>query len=347
MNDVELSPQNQMNATGQAAAMAQIAMVKEQIRMAKEFPRNFTEVHTKIMKACSRKLLAEAAMWKYPRGGKNLSGPSIRMAEVLAQNYGNMDFGIRELSQGNGMSVVESYCMDLETNVRSTKTFQVPHSVMKQNNVKKVLTDQRDIYEHVANYGARRLRACILAIIPSDIVEEASAKCKQTVIGKSDTPIEDRIRAMVTFFDTKFQITSDMIEQYIGHELKTLNEEELYDLKLVGTSLKDGQSKRSDWFKFKEEKETESVTEMTDVINEKSGAIDIKSSPSEQPENVDNSVEISNSEKTTTDEKKPAPAKKSAAKKKSSSKKATPKKEPVSPMMQKFEDEVEKTKSTK
>ena len=94
---------------------------------------------------------------------------------------------------------------------------------MKKGGQKKILIDQRDISEHVANYGARRLRACILAILPGDLVEEAIRKCKQTCIGKSDTPIEDRIKAMVTHFDTKFQITAEMLEQHIGHDVKSIN----------------------------------------------------------------------------------------------------------------------------
>ena len=350
----ELTPQNQMNAAGQAMAMGRIAMIKAQMEIASTKPRDFTTVHTKVMKACSRKQLAEVAIYKYPRAGQAVSGPSIRLAEVIAQSFGNMDFGTIEISRqktaSGGFSVVESFCMDLETNVKSSKVFQVNHIRDKRSGPEQLKSD-RDIYEHVANYGTRRLRACILAILPGDLVEEATQKCKQTCIGKSDTPIEDRIKAMVTHFDTKFQITSEMIEQHLKHDVKSINEDELFDLRTIAVSLTDGQSKRSDWFKFKEESQTESVTEMTDIINEESGVIDIqdnqKKDDSPVNQNVDNSVESSASEKTTSVERKPAPAKKSAAKKKSNPKKTVSKKEPASPMMQQFENEVTKTKSTK
>jgi len=159
-------PQNQMNALGQAAAMSQIAMVKEQVGIAKAFPRNYHDLHTRIMKACARLEVAESAIWQYPRGGEALSGPSIHLAKVMAMNFGNIDYGVRELSQNSGSSVVESYCMDLENNVRSSKAFQVSHSISLKGGKKKVLTDSRDIYENNANMGARRLRACILDCIP-------------------------------------------------------------------------------------------------------------------------------------------------------------------------------------
>ncbi len=42
------------------------------------------------------------------------------------------------------------------------------------------LTDDRDIYELEANMGSRRLRACILQIIPGDVTSAAVAACRKT-----------------------------------------------------------------------------------------------------------------------------------------------------------------------
>ena len=66
-------------------------------------------------------------MYEYPRGGTKVSGPSIRLAEAMAQNWGNIDFGITELEQKNGESQVMAYAWDLETNTRQVKIFSVPH----------------------------------------------------------------------------------------------------------------------------------------------------------------------------------------------------------------------------
>lgn len=43
-----------------------------------------------------------------------------------------------------------------------------------------MLTDSRDIYEATANFGARRMRACILGVIPGDVVDMAVNECKET-----------------------------------------------------------------------------------------------------------------------------------------------------------------------
>ena len=127
------------------AQEVQAAMV-----VAKRFPRDEIEANNRILNACKRKSLAERAIYEYPRGGENVTGPSIRLAEVMAQNWGNLDFGITELEQKNGESTVMAYCWDLETNTRQTKIFTVPHiRYTKKGSV--ALTDPRDIYEMVAN----------------------------------------------------------------------------------------------------------------------------------------------------------------------------------------------------
>ena len=58
-----------------------------------------------------------------------VKGPSIRAAETLAKYWGNIDFGIKELSQNlnTHTSEVMAYAWDLETNTRQTKTFTVNH----------------------------------------------------------------------------------------------------------------------------------------------------------------------------------------------------------------------------
>ena len=94
------SAQTEMMVSRQAQEV-QAAMV-----IAKRFPRNETESFARIMMACQRKRLAEQAMYEYPRGGTKVTGPSIRLAEAIAQNWGNIDFGIIELEQKHGGSQV-------------------------------------------------------------------------------------------------------------------------------------------------------------------------------------------------------------------------------------------------
>lgn len=226
-----------------------IAETQGKLIIAKNFPRNEYEAYAKAIEACKRKSLAEKAIYSYPRSGSTISGPSIRLAEELARCWGNIDFGIKELSQKDGESEMQAYCWDMETNTISSQTFVVAH-VRDTKNGQKKLTEQRDIYENNANMAGRRLRARILAVLPPDLVEQAVAECKKTLAGNNDTPITDRIKKMVVAFE-KYGIKVETIEKRLDRKIDTMTAEDISEYIGIYNSLKDGNSSVSDWFDIK------------------------------------------------------------------------------------------------
>lgn len=234
--------------TGALAAAQEAKSIQEiqaALIIAQKFPRRPSQSFENIMAACERPFLAEQAMYAYPRGNQVVTGPSIRLAEVLAQNWGNIECGIRELSQSDGVSEVEAYAWDYQTNYRSNKIFHVPHERHTKQG-KKRLTDPRDIYELVANQGSRRLRACILAVIPGDIVEAAVKKCEKT-LSSGKEPIADRIRKLIGVFN-ELDVKVEHLEERLGHKLEVTSEAELVTLRAIYKSLKDGMASREDFF---------------------------------------------------------------------------------------------------
>lgn len=247
-------------AKSRAAQEVQAAMV-----IAKKFPRDQAAAYARIMQACQRKGLAEQATYAYKRGGTLVTGPSIRLAEVLAGNWGNMESGVIELEQSSGESQVMAYAWDLETNRREVKVFTVKHKRVTKSG-EYPLTDPRDIYEMVANQGARRLRACILAVIPPDVAEAAEKACESTLSGGGKEPIADRARKMVAAF-SELGVTQAMIEARLTHPIGAIVEAELSQLRAIYTSVRDGVSKREDWFQVSESKSAGTGT--LDGITEK------------------------------------------------------------------------------
>lgn len=254
----EIEIEQYMTRRDEPSAVTTEAMVSRQAQevqmamyVAKKFPRDEVEAFSRIMRACERRILAESAVYEFPRGGTKVSGPSIRLAEVLAQNWGNIDFGILELEQKSGESVVMAYAWDLETNTRQTKVFTVKHERHTRSSVNK-LTDPRDIYELVANQGARRVRSCILGVIPGDIVDAAVEKCQKTLVSGYKEPLKDRIRNMVVAFNEEFQVTKEMLEKYIGCKVDAFTEQDFVRLKGVFRSLRDGMAKREDYFDMRQ-----------------------------------------------------------------------------------------------
>lgn len=245
--------------------------IQAAMTVAKRFPRNEIAALAKIKNACKRIRLAEAAVYSYPKGGSQVEGPSIRLAETLAQCWGNLDFGVVELEQKPGESSCMSYCWDLETNTRQTKIFTIKHERHTRSGATR-LQDPRDVYELVANQGARRLRACILGVVPGDIVDEALEEVNATLKNAGDgNPLADRVNAMATAFE-KHGVTSDMIAERLGHNLDATSEQELVNLRKIFVSLKDGMSKRDDWFKPADQGRGEKakVVDASDLLGESS-----------------------------------------------------------------------------
>jgi hypothetical protein len=213
--------------------------------IAKKFPRDEKKSYLNIIKACKRPSLAEQALYAYKRGSAIVEGASIRLAETIAQSWGNIDFGIRELSQNDGISIAEAYAIDLETNMRVTKVFHVPH-VRYTKTYTANLTDPRDIYELVANNGARRLRACILAVIPGDIIEAAVDECKNT-LKTSNVKISTQMKTLTLAFE-QFGVTKANLEKRLGHPIERTVPEEIATLRGIYKSIKDGIADKSDFF---------------------------------------------------------------------------------------------------
>ena len=237
-----VQPQNASTAVAMTREMSETLA---SVQMAKAFPRDVMAARDRILNSCTRPKMAETACYSYVRGGTEVNGASIRLAEMLAQNWGNMQFGIRELEQRNGESTCEAFAWDMETNTRQTKVFQVSHiRHTKKGDYK--LTDPRDIYEMVANNGARRLRACILGVIPSDIVEEAVNACDETLKAAFEVTPE-RVKAMVERF-SKLEVTKSQIEARIQCHVESIRPAQLVSLGKIYNSIKDGMSKAEDWF---------------------------------------------------------------------------------------------------
>ena len=257
------TPTTQAMSTVQSDSQRAIAEVQAALVIAKQFPRNPIEAYDRIMNACQRPGLAQSAVYSYARGGTSVTGPSIRLAEMLAQNWGNIQYGIRELSSENGESTVEAFAWDVETNTRQTKVFQVPHIRYTRNGSKK-LTDPRDIYELVANNGARRLRACILGVIPGDVIDDAVNQCEKTIHASADTSPE-AVQKLVAAFE-QFNVTKKDIEDYIQRRLDAITAANIVALRKIFTSLRDGMSSPKDWFKNVTVKEVGEVQEVKPTV---------------------------------------------------------------------------------
>jgi len=220
----------------------QVAMM-----IARQFPRDVIAAGDRIINAFTRPTLCEDALYAYSKGGQEVSGLSIRAAEVLAQNWGNIRTGVQELSRTTGQSEFRAFAQDLETGFMDEKFFFVRHWIDTKKGGRPA-ADEREIYEIGANLGSRRKRACILAVIPKDVQDAAERQIDVTLKTKAEiTP--DAIKALLEAF-AKYSVTKEMIERRIQRHLDSMLPAQLIQMRRIFASLKDGMSTPEEWFEM-------------------------------------------------------------------------------------------------
>lgn len=241
---IAAQPSNDAMVTTLAAR--EVAKVQSGMLMARRFPRDEVVAMDRILQACTRPTLAEGALYEYARGGTDIRGPSIRLAECLAGYWGHIDCGWRVVEERAGVTKIETYANDLQTGANWSITFDVVHEMGLKGGNKKTLHDPRDIYEHVANAASRRLRACILRVIPGDVVEAAVKQCEKTMLTKVEVTPE-RLANLVSQF-AEMGVTKPQIEKRIQRRIEAMTPGMLTQLGKIFTSIRDGMSVPADWF---------------------------------------------------------------------------------------------------
>jgi len=223
-----------------------IAEKRGQMQLAKMFPRSEAAATAKLLEVCKSMDFAAGAFYAVPNRG---SGPSIRFAEEVARLYGHFQYGHRELSRTDGKSEIEVFAWDVENNNYSSRQVTVLHIVDTKNGPK-VLKDQADIDNRIANVASKQMRGRILALLPKGMVAAAQTACKKTLAGNNDKPMADRVRDMTSAF-SRFGVGVQHLESYLGHNLDNVTVDELADLMGVFNALKEG-AKPSEYFDIAE-----------------------------------------------------------------------------------------------
>jgi len=223
---------------------------------AKHFPRNEVAASLAVSKSFARPLLAEAARYQFPRGGKTISGPSVDCARELARLWGNIRYGLRVVSLTDESVHIRGFAVDLETNSQSEYEDQFKRLVQRKQRdgeTRWVEPDERDLRELIGRRGAILIRNAILSLLPPDLIESALATADKTLRGVASGELkssrEDVIKHLVGRFDN-LGVSVAMLEGYLGHALADANADEVTELKGIGKSLADGVTKREDHFEL-------------------------------------------------------------------------------------------------
>lgn len=281
-----------MGRTTSAGAMvtveegANIAEIQAKMILARNFPRDLERCMANILFECKNKKLAEKAMYEFPRGDSVVRGPSIRLVECVARHFGNILSGVKEISTSadGRKATVKSFCWDLESNFADEKIFEVEYTrTVKKGGIPTTypITDPRDRYEMLANMGARRKRACVQAIIPTYIIDEAMEVCQETLENaikkeSGEKSIEEiRANMLEAFKGVAEWITEADFETVCGKPFDTLNAKDIVKLRALFNAIKEGfvrpeaAFKKEEAKKLGDEKDAEALAEVNELLGGK------------------------------------------------------------------------------
>jgi hypothetical protein len=229
---------------GQATAIEQsraVAEVHAAIVVAQQCPRNVNIALGEMHASCAQAGLAERAFYRYPRAGGSVSGASVHLARELARCWGNIQYGVAELRRDDdaGISEMQAYAWDVQTNTRSAQIFIVPHLRDKKGGPEK-LPELRDIYENNANMGARRLREAIFSVLPPWFTEDAKDRCTATLKRGDGSPLATRITTAIDKLGA-LGVREDRLVQKIGRPRERWTDHDLAQLTVAYRSIQRGE----------------------------------------------------------------------------------------------------------
>lgn len=228
--------------------------IQARIIVAKRFPRNEDDAFAALIKAAARPSFADDAGYSFPRGDKNVEGPSVNLAREAARVWGNISYGLDIIRDDEHSRQVRGWAWDMQTNSMVTAEDDFGKKIqrkVKNSNPPRtewIAADERELRELTNRRGAILVRNCLLQLLPKDLVEEAFSKCKATLSDKAAKDPDGTRKAMISDF-AELNITPTMLETKLGHPLTQCTPAELAELRRIYKSISDGNSTWSEYVK--------------------------------------------------------------------------------------------------
>lgn len=221
-----------------------------QISTAKRFPRDLTRVKNNCVAIVTMdKEIAESCRYALPRGGKTLSGPSVHMARIIAQQYGNLRVDARIKQTTDKQIISEAVCFDLETNYACK--VEVRRSIMqneysdgkKTGKLVKMNDDMIAVTGNASN--AIAFRNAVLSVVPKGISDVVYKAAIQTITGdlSDETKLIKARNEAVKFFKDTYDVDEKRLLKAMGlNSVNQIKHEQIADMRGMVQSLKDGDS---------------------------------------------------------------------------------------------------------
>ena len=218
---------------------AERANIDIQVSTAKQYPRSISRcANNAVAIATMDKDTAQSCGYALPRGGKPITGPSVHLAKIIAQQYGNLRAEAKVVEITDKQVVSRGTAWDLENNY--AVSFEVRRSIIGRNG-NRFSDDMITVTGNAANSIA--YRNAIFGIVPKSITDKAYKAAQHLITGDlsdEEKLIKRRDGAIKHFTDT-YGITEEEVIKLCGkHTVNQIQADEIALLLGFAQSLKDG-----------------------------------------------------------------------------------------------------------
>jgi len=244
------------------------AQIDIMISTARAYPRNIKKATENALAIITMdKETAATCTYAVPRGGKSITGPSVHLAKILVQQWGNMRVEAKVVDIGTDQITSQAVAFDLESNLAIK--VEVKRSIVGQKG--RFNQDMIVVTGNAANSIA--LRNAILAVIPKAVVDKAYKAAQQTIIGdvSDETKLIARRKQVVDSLKDTYNVKEEEILAAVGKAATShLTADDLVTLIGIGTAIKEGDTTVDYAFKGKKDgKEVITVEELQTLLDQK------------------------------------------------------------------------------
>lgn len=239
------------------------AEIDNQISTAKAFPRSLqTFMQSALSMSTLTEDIAQSCTYAVPRSGKNIEGPSVRLAEIVSSTYGNIRAGARVIENDGKTITAQGICHDLESNY--CVTVEVKRKIT--NKTGQTFSDDMQVVTGNAAC-AIAFRNAVFKVIPAAIVSGIYEQVKLVAKGTAQTLVERRTKAVNWFNENG--VTNNQICTVL--ELKKIEDIDLDKLSILSgmrSAIKNGESSLKEIFEISVEEKKKTLKENIDKAKE-------------------------------------------------------------------------------
>ena len=262
-------------------SLALQAEIDIQISTAKKYPRDVARsINNAIQMVIDDDELALSCTYKLPRGDKPITGPSIRLAEVVASTWGNLRVKNEVAEVHDDYVVSIGYAHDLETNVAFCTS--VKKSIVDKNG-RRYSKDMIVVTGNAA--GAIACRNALFKVIPKSYVNKIEEAAKKS-LAEDKEKLPQRIEACLGKFRDIGVSENQILEHLKIEDKSSINGRHLGILSGAFASIEDGLLTADEVFK-KQEVKPEEPKEIARELASKKDIEDMRESWTEAGYEID------------------------------------------------------------